>query len=806
MLSQRHDDSNDTLSATSRVELNRDTSVSADAAALVRYQHLFAHMAEGVVFHDADGLVIDANPAALHLLGLTLDQLQGTMPIDPHWRAIHRDGSEVPAEEHPTSVALRTGQPVTDEILGVFFPRDERYRWLRVTAIPQIPAGSERPIGVVVTFDDVTEWEDNAREAARVQEARYQALLEQAGDAIFVAAPNEQIIEVNPAGCRLLGYKREAVLGQRMRDLIPPEELGRFEVEQAKVLAGHAHRGHWHIRRRDGQYAVVELTGRLLPDGRRLAIVRDITEQQRLEDELASRAHEIETIFETTVDGIMLFDTEGRILRMNTALRRFLGYAATEPDTYLTTADFIRQFDIRDASGQLLAPEERAPYRILRGETLTGQQAVDRRVRAGHRREIWVSISGAPVRNQQGQIVGGVLSIRDITEQQRLERELAARAQEIETIFQTDADGVMFFDSEGRAIRMNNAMRRLLGLDAALQANTLTPEERAQRISTYDAQGRPLAPKDWPMARVLQGETLTGQHAVDLRLRTLDEREIWVSVSGAPVRDQDGQIVGGVTAARDVTRQRSLEQQRSDILRVVAHDVASPIAAVSMYLQTQQRSIDRGESLLVADPELVETMTHAVSRIQRLLEDMRLLVGLEESELPLHRRPCDLILLCEQEVRALRVAQPDRDIQVHLPERAVIADVDPERIGQVLGNVLANADNYSPIAQPITLTLRRERLKRVSRPQRVGGAGAETRPQVRLLVHDAGPGIPPEEQDQVWQRFHRVSSIQPREGKGVSLGLGLYICKEIVTRHGGAVGVESAPGEGSTFWFTVPLL
>ncbi|MGZ3584536.1 MAG: PAS domain-containing sensor histidine kinase, partial [Ktedonobacterales bacterium] len=782
----------------------RDTSVSADAAALVRYQHLFAYMAEGVVFQDADGRVIDANPAALHLLGLTLDQLLGTTSFDPHWRAIHRDGSEAPAEEHPASIAQRTGQPVRDEILGVFIPREERYRWLHVTAIPEIPAGSERPMGVVVTFDDFTEWEDNARAAVRAQEARYQALLEQAGDAIFVAAPDERIIEANPVGCRLLGYEREALLGQRMRDLIPLEEMGRFEGEQAKVLAGHAHRGRWRLRRRDGQYATVELTGGVQPDGRRLAIVRDITERQRLEGELAERVQEIETIFETTVDGIMHFDTEGRILRMNPALCRFFGYDTTRQGEHLTTADFIQQFDIRDAQGQLLAPEERAPYRILQGETLTGQEAVGRRLRAVHGREMWVSISGAPVRNQQGQIAGGVLSIRDITEQQRLERELAARAQEIETIFQTDADGVILYDSEGRAIRMNNAMRRLLGLDATSRANMLTPEERAQRISTYDAKGRPLAREDWPVARVLRGETLTGQHAVDLRLRTLDEREIWVSISGAPVRNQQGNIVGGVTAARDVTQQRSLEQQRNDVLRVVTHDLASPIAAVRMYLQTQQRGIDRGEPPRVADPELLETMTHAVSRIQRLLEDMRLVVGLEGSELPLHPRPCDLVALCEQEVQALRMTQPDRNIQVYLPEGAVTTDVDPERIGQVLANLLSNADKYSPIEQPITLTLRIERPKRGRRS--VHGAPTVTYKQARILVQDAGPGLPPEEKEHIWERFHRVSSIQPRPGMGVSLGLGLYICREIVVRHSGTVGVESTPGEGSTFWFTVPLL
>src|SRR5690348_4852410 len=172
-----------------------DTALSRyDEAALARYQDLFAHMAVGVVFQDAEGRIIDANPAAQQLLGLTREQLLGLTSFDARWRTIQVDGVEVPGAMHPAMVALRTGKPVRNEIMGVFVPGRERYRWLRVNAIPQLTPGGERPAGVFVTFDDITEW-DYLEEGARILISRYQALMEQAADAVFVA-------EIGRASCR----------------------------------------------------------------------------------------------------------------------------------------------------------------------------------------------------------------------------------------------------------------------------------------------------------------------------------------------------------------------------------------------------------------------------------------------------------------------------------------------------------------------------------------------------------------------------------------------------------------------------
>ncbi|MGO8951155.1 MAG: ATP-binding protein [Ktedonobacterales bacterium] len=401
--------------------------------------------------------------------------------------------------------------------------------------------------------------------------------------------------------------------------------------------------------------------------------------------------------------------------------------------------------------------------------------------------------------------MGAVLVSRDVTEQRHLEEELAARAQEIESIFDADADAVMLFDNQGSTLRMNTAQRRLLGYDVTGQADCLSPEQRAGGYGALGADGQPLPQDQWPIYRVLRGETLTGPHAMDLRMRTLDGREIQVSVSASPVVNGEGQIIGAVTSARDVTAERQLELQRTDILRVVTHDLASPVAAFKTYLQMQQRSLDRGQSH-TSNPELVATLTQSVARMQRLLADMRVVIGLEAHELSLDRRPCDLVTLCQQEAETIQLAT-QRTVRVELLDEPVMVDADQDRIGQVLDNLLTNADKYSPLERPITLTLRVEVIK----PIEAGEPTKRTKhdsgaKQARVLVKDEGLGIPRVEQPQLWERFHRVAGVQARPGTGESLGLGLYINREIVERHGGTIGVESTPGKGSTFWFTLPLL
>ncbi|MFW5792722.1 MAG: PAS domain S-box protein [Bacteroidota bacterium] len=122
-----------------------------------KYRLLFETMSQGVVYHNAEGSIIMANPAAEEILGLTIAQMQGKTSMDPLWKCIHPDGSNFPGETHPAMVSLKTGKPISNEIMGVYHPEENRYRWINVNSIPLFLPDKSRPYQVYATFQDITE-------------------------------------------------------------------------------------------------------------------------------------------------------------------------------------------------------------------------------------------------------------------------------------------------------------------------------------------------------------------------------------------------------------------------------------------------------------------------------------------------------------------------------------------------------------------------------------------------------------------------------------------------------------------------
>lgn len=136
-----------------------------------RYQRLFDTMAKGVVYQDASGAIIDANPAAERLLGMTLDQMTGVTSVDPRWRAVREDMTDFPGDAHPAMVALRTGRPVDGVVMGVYRPNDGRYAWLQISAQPEFDGeDSSVPTMVYTTFSDITERKRSETELRRRRE------------------------------------------------------------------------------------------------------------------------------------------------------------------------------------------------------------------------------------------------------------------------------------------------------------------------------------------------------------------------------------------------------------------------------------------------------------------------------------------------------------------------------------------------------------------------------------------------------------------------------------------------------------
>ena len=348
----------------------------------------------------------------------------------------------------------------------------------------------------------------------------------------------------------------------------------------------------------------------------------------------------------------------------------------------------------------------------------------------------------------------------------------------------------------------------------------------------------PTSPSRWqqlPPARssllvpMRVGETLVGVLRVDGDVLEEDHPASGkhaliraVARLGALVLERERLLRERAEARANELALRETQAQMETFLGIAGHELKNPLTSIKLSLQLTERHIRRSarhEAGAAYDPmsfmDQVVRAENQANRLERLVNELLDASRVRAGKLDFHPQQLDLAAIVGETVEEQRQAHPGRSLVLHLPpDRAASVVADADRIGQVVTNYLTNALKYSPADRPVTVGLDVEDREarsgeRSERPTgaRVAEPGEAKRPppQARVWVRDEGPGLPPEEQERIWERFHRARGIEVQSGTGVGLGLGLHICRTIIERHQGQVGVESAPGQGSTFWFSLPL-
>jgi signal transduction histidine kinase len=353
-----------------------------------------------------------------------------------------------------------------------------------------------------------------------------------------------------------------------------------------------------------------------------------------------------------------------------------------------------------------------------------------------------------------------------------LHREAARRAAELDATLAAVAEGLVLYDAEGRIARMNDAARDLSGYTDEDRRRPI--DERAERIRMFDADGAPIPPEEFLPKRALAGEVFRG---VVLGLDRPEGRA-WVSVSAAPIVDEAGRRQGAVLTLTDITRQRRMQEEMADLLRMVSHDLRTPLTAIQLRAQRLARALAEGGK----ERETAEAMAAGCRRMDAMIKELvewgRLGVGLVELE----PKPVELAPLLSGLVARNAPAVDAARLELAIPEGFPPIRADPDRLERVFLNLITNALKYSP---PET----RVRVE----AERADG-------EARIRVIDRGAGIAPEDRDRIFDRFYRSRTGQQAEG----LGLGLFITKRLVEAHHGRLLVRSELGRGSTFEVRLP--
>ncbi len=244
-----------------------------------KHRRLFETMSQGVIYHASNGEIISANPAAEKILGLSFDQMRGKTSMDPRWKMIKEDGSAVPGTEHPSMIALRTGQTVGPVKRGVFHSGKNSHIWLSITAIPLFREGEAAASQVYATITDITELLE--------RELEYSQILNTSIDGFWVVDTKGHFLEVNPAAVGLLGYTREEMLARRISDIEAIESPEEMDQHIKTIKKQGYERFETQHRHKDGHLLDVEVSASFLahPYERFIVFTRDISERKQKERE-----------------------------------------------------------------------------------------------------------------------------------------------------------------------------------------------------------------------------------------------------------------------------------------------------------------------------------------------------------------------------------------------------------------------------------------------------------------------------------------------------------------------------------------
>jgi PAS domain S-box-containing protein len=389
----------------------------------------------------------------------------------------------------------------------------------------------------------------------------------------------------------------------------------------------------------------------------------------------------------------------------------------------------------------------------------------------------WIRVEGKTYYNPSAEAVRILGTLLDITEQKEAKEQqhkLLALIKESEHLLRSITSaaptGLWMADEEGEITYVNQTWVDWTGISFEDQLgagwlHTIIEEDREKAAAKFrnDLSARSF-------------------YEVEFRINHTDSAIHWCVANGRPQYRDDGSFAGYIGACVDITEQKNLQRQKDDFIGIASHELKTPVTSIKAYAQVLERMLEKkGET---KETDMIRRMDGQINRLTSLIGDLLDVTKINSGKLQFNDRDFDFNEHIFQLIEDLQLTTERHMLIKEFNDTGIVFG-DKERIGQVVTNLVTNAIKYSPHADKIIIGIENKNNEAI------------------LCVQDFGIGIASKNMDRVFEQFYRVSGDKQHTFPG--LGLGLYISSEIIKREGGRIWVTSAPGEGSSFYFSLPL-
>ncbi|MFD2163969.1 PAS domain S-box protein [Paradesertivirga mongoliensis] len=754
---------------------------------------------DAIISKTLQGIITSWNKSAERLFGYTEEEAIGkhiTMLIPP----------ERLDEEDFIIKNISRGNPI-DHFETIRISKDGRRIPISLSVSP-VKDSRGIIIGASKIARDIT-----AVKKAYEKQAILAAIVDTSDDAIISKSLEGIITSWNKAAERLFGYSEKEAVGMHITMLIPPDRL-----HEENLILDNISKGlpidHFETFRltKDGRQIPISLSVSPIKDSQGQVIgaskiVRDLTYLKRADERQATLA----AIVNTSDDAIISKTLDGIITSWNNAAEKTFGY---------TEAEVIGKHISLLIPDDRLNEEDVIIGKVSQGDKIDHFETV-RKSKDG--KEIPISLSVSPIKDSKGTVIGASKIARDVSALKRALEESERNAANLKIINTLGKEIAEDLDIEAILQKVTDATTKLTGAAfGAFFYNTYDQDGEAYMLYTLSG-----APKEafekfgMPRNTAVFHATFSGEGVVRVDDITTDPRYgksaphygmpmghlPVVSYLAMPVKTNSGEVIGGlffghpeagkfskehedlvaaIASQASVSLANgklynevvSLNAKKDEFIGMASHELKTPLTSISGYMQILQRLHPDEKS-----KSFISKTVQQVRKLSALVNDLLDVSKIEAGKLQLVKRDFDLIKVMADAVELIRNAQTSHSISFLSNSESIIINADPNRIEQLIVNLLTNAIKYSPSANQIEVILQ------------------NSKEQVTVGVKDWGMGIEKEKLKNIFTRFYRVEGLNPSIS---GLGIGLYICKEIVDRHGGKIWVESVYGKGSAFWFTLP--